>query len=237
MNRKGFTLVMGPKNVGKTKALKCECTKDTEACIYIDGRWQRSLALALALFHALSHPEVQEQEIMNMSSFQNAAFGQRVTETRSTVVNPSCFAGAGISLYGHSHVGVEQCAHFAQRWPDLLARLGRFTLVLDEARRILGAAGVNNDDVGNLVMLAKQNRKVHVLMASSEGAFPYDIEEFEGIHEENLRRFVYAPELQEDKLQSELKQWGVTASQAEVVVVWMGLEQPGANGASQMEKE
>mmetsp|Transcript_48054 Transcript_48054/g.88522 ORF Transcript_48054/g.88522 Transcript_48054/m.88522 type:complete len:493 (-) Transcript_48054:122-1600(-) len=256
MRLTGFTLVMGPKNVGKTKILKSLCVEDSSACLYVDGRLQRNLALAL--FHGLSHPEATAQSIMSESSFQNAAFGHRVEETKDRVY-PSFVIGVGRALYGHSNVGVERRAYFAQRWPDMEGfffgfdggksqsspsvsplnltlvvpdaikviehvanRLGRFTLILDEARRILDEAEANNDDLASLVSLAKQNSKVTVLMASSEGALPYDLQNFEAFRREDIERYVYATELPEVEMQSALMNWGATEVQADQMTRYLG---------------
>eukprot|EP00971_Amphidinium_carterae_P183794 3648456-Amphidinium_carterae.1 len=61
----GFTLVMGPKHVGKTKVLKSLCAQDEQTCLYIDGRGNANLAMAL--LEGLRSPAIEEHAIMDES--------------------------------------------------------------------------------------------------------------------------------------------------------------------------
>eukprot|EP00971_Amphidinium_carterae_P164903 3269202-Amphidinium_carterae.1 len=101
-------------------------------------------------------------------------------------------------------------------------KLGRFTLILDEAHLILKETELNNHDLRSLVMLSKQNNKVNVVMASSEGAFPYDLQKFEGFDRRDLTRRVYASALPVEAMKQQLSDWGLVEEQAAQLVTYYG---------------
>eukprot|EP00971_Amphidinium_carterae_P304090 6043044-Amphidinium_carterae.1 len=181
----GFTLVMGPKNVGKTKVLKSLCAQDEQSCLYIDGRGNTNLAMAL--LNGLRNPAIEESAIMDWSLFQNSVLGQRVVETSYSEERPNWFFGLDQALYGHINTGWEGIASWVVRIPDMLSffgsysggkssnktiyapinlthvvpesirvlehaakKLGRFTLILDEARLILDEPELNKQDLTSL---------------------------------------------------------------------------------------
>eukprot|EP00971_Amphidinium_carterae_P054368 1071138-Amphidinium_carterae.1 len=257
MKSTGFTLVMGPKHVGKTKVLKSMCAQDEQSCLYIDGRGNANLAMAV--LDGLRNPAIEERAIMDRSIFQNSVLGQRVVETSYSEERPSWFFGRDETLDGHSNTVLDGIISWVIRIPDMLSfsggysggkssskstytpinlpdvvpetiriieraaqTFGRFTLILDEARLILGKPELNEQDLTSLVMLSKQNSRVNVIMASSEGAFPYDLENFEGLQEQDLTTIVYAPALEVEPMKQELKSWGLAEEQAEQLTMYLG---------------
>eukprot|EP00971_Amphidinium_carterae_P005920 116851-Amphidinium_carterae.1 len=105
---------------------------------------------------------------------------------------------------------------------NLAERVEKLTLILDEANEVLRHAEKNRNSLGSLITWSKQNSKIRIVMASSEGAFPYKFEACTGLSLLDVATKVYASELPLKEVKDVLQQWGLNEEEATKITAYFG---------------